>query len=142
MRTGRHLASGATIVAVLLVSGCAPGGDGAAPSVPGYACVPRMSVSPVTASPGASITLMSKDVCDVAVPAGGWQVGAGSVGSGDHLVTALTTESFDGSFAVTITLPVDFPIGAAHAGVANWDYPPCLDNAGCPGASASFEVVG
>lgn len=142
MRTGRDLVIGTTAITAMLVSGCAPGTSGGAATGTNDYCVPRMTVSPTTATPGASITLISEDICDLAAPVHGWQVGAGSTAGGGSLVTVRTTESFDGSFEVTITLPADFPSGKAYAGIDDWDYSTCPDNASCAVPLVTFEVSG
>lgn len=141
MRSERFLAIGMTVVTAILVSGCAVGAVGGEGTGSNDYCVPRMTVSPTTVTAGASVTLTSEDVCDVAVPANGWQVGAGNTGGGASLVTVRTTESFDGSFKVTLILPEDFPSGEAYVGIDNWDYSPCPDNASCAAPSISFEVT-
>lgn len=141
MRTGRPLAIGTTVLAALLVGGCATGTIGDNPPGVSDSCVPRMTVSPTTATAGGSITLMSQDVCDVAVPADGWQVGVGSTGDSTSLVTIRTTESFDGSFEVTLTLPADFPSGTAYVGVDNGNDSRCGDTGSCAAATGSFEVT-
>lgn len=51
-----------------------------------------------------------------------------------------TEDEFDGSFRVTIALPVDFPAGGAYAGIENWDYSFCSDNGSCVSATGDFAV--
>jgi hypothetical protein len=142
MRTGHHLAIGTTVMTAMLVSGCATRTSGSEATGTNDYCVPRMTVSPTTVTPGVSITLSSEDICDLAAPAHGWQVGVGSTAGGGSLVTARTPERFDGSFEVTIVLPTDFPSGKAYAGIDDWDYSMCPDNASCAVPAVTFEVSG
>ncbi|MBD8584504.1 hypothetical protein IFT77_02015 [Frigoribacterium sp. CFBP 13729] len=52
-----------------------------------------------------------------------------------------TTETFDGSFQVELTLPTEFPLGEACAAVTNWDLGDCDDTGSCAGPSSTFQVV-
>jgi hypothetical protein len=129
----------AALVLVVLASGAAcPSpqahlGDGP--------CVPRIEVSPVRAVPGGTVTISSEDTCDTAPPTDGWKVGAGRGGDGDPLSSVTTTETFDGSFQVELTLPTEFPLGEACAAVTNWDLGDCDDTGSCAGPSSTFQVV-
>jgi len=55
-------------------------------------------------------------------------------------VRLTVTDAFDGAFRVQMTVPTDFPAGAAFAGIENWDYSACSDNASCASASVDFTV--
>lgn len=126
------------LTACVLVSGCAvldesPGGTN---------CVPRMSVSSDEVVRGEVVTLVTADVCEVALPSGGWRVSAGHVGDGTALITAETDEELDGSFDVSLELPADFPTGDAWIGIENWDYSTCADAGSCAGPSTTFTVLG
>jgi len=128
-----------TVVLALALGVPALGGCGA---LSGSGCVPRMSVEPSHASPGDTITVTSDDTCGVPIPQGGWAVGAGHVGGGVNLPVSVTSDrKFDGSFTVHLTLPDNFPLGEAFAGVNNWDYSSCTDaNSSCAGPTGEFYV--
>ena len=124
------------LTACVLVSGCAVLNGG-----PGDTnCVPRMSVSSDEVVRGEVVTLVTADVCEVAIPSGGWRVSAGHVGDGTALITAETEEQLDGSFDVSLELPGDFPTGDAWIGIENWDYSTCADASSCAGPSTTFTV--
>lgn len=99
-----------------------------------------MQIEPATIHPGDSITVVSADKCNVKVPGSGWTVVAGHVGNGKALVQVKSSDKFDGSFRVELTLPADFPIGEAYAGVDNWDYSTCPDAGSCASPMSSFTV--
>jgi len=142
MRPGAKFAHAAALAALaLLVSGCV---SSAPPSTSW--CVPRIFVEPAVVSPGETITMSSDSSCDAPQPSGGWSVLVAPVGHPDEGVRTAITDDFDGSFSVTVTIPLDFPTGEAFAAIDNWDYSPCDDtnsvggNASCAGASGSFIV--
>jgi hypothetical protein len=139
VRTARAGARAPAIVIVIVavtlaVTGCAVN------KVAAENCVPRMRIAPATIHPGDSITVESADSCNVKVPSKGWVVVAGHVGAGKTLVQVNRSDEFTGSFRVELTLPSDFPVGEAYAGVDNWDYSTCADTGSCAGPMASFTV--
>ena len=137
VRTARAGARASAIVIVavtLAVTGCAMN------NVAAENCVHRMRIAPATIHPGDSITVESADSCNVKVPSKGWVVVAGHVGAGKALVQVNRSDEFNGSFRVELTLPSDFPVGEAYAGVDNWDYSTCADPGSCAGPIASFTV--
>lgn len=72
---------------------------------------------------------------------GGWLVVAGHVGDGGKgFVQVRTSDTFDGSFRVQLKLPDDFRAGDALAGVSNWDYSRCPDNASCAAPMGNFTL--
>lgn len=119
----------------LALSGCSTIGPGA-----GSCVVPRVQVEPTVVHPGDTITVVAEDACDVRMPDDGWVVGAGHVGGGGTLVHVTSADALDGSFRVELQLPDDFPIGEAYAGIENWDYSTCPDNASCASPTGSFTV--
>lgn len=125
----------AVVGMTLALTGCA------ANNIGGGSCVPRMRIEPATIHPGDSITVASADKCNVKIPGEGWDVVAGHAGGGKALVHVKSSDPFDGSFRVELTLPHDFPVGQAYAGVDNWDYSTCPDAASCAGPMSSFTVV-
>ena len=128
-------AAAVMIVALsLALAGCA------ANKVTSENCVPRMRIEPATVHPGDSITVQSADTCKVKIPVDGWVVVAGHVGAGKALVQVKRSAEFNGSFRVELTLPSDFPVGEAYAGVDNWDYSTCADTGSCAGPMGSFTV--
>lgn len=125
------------LAACVPVSGCAVHREG-----PGDTdCVPRMSVSSDEVVRGEIVTLVTADVCQVALPSGGWRVSAGHVGDGTAVIVADTDEALDGSFEVSLELPADFPTGDAWIGIENWDYSTCDDAGSCAGPSTTFTVL-
>lgn len=110
-------------------------------SAPAPVCVPRLSVTPNPAHPGDTIRIASSDVCDVAVPAEGWRVVVHPSGSSGSTVSVTTSAAFDGSFGTSVTLPEDFDEGEGSAGIENWDYSTCPDDASCAIVSGSFIVT-
>lgn len=121
----------------VLVSGCAVQHEGPRDTN----CVPRMSVSSGEAVRGEVVTLVTADVCEVAIPSGGWRVSAGHVGDGTALITAETRDELDGSFDLSLELPADFPTGDAWIGIENWDWSTCADAVSCAGPSTTFTVL-
>jgi len=124
------------LTACVPVSGCAILHEGQGDTN----CVPRMSVTSGEVVRGEVVTLVTADVCEVAIPSGGWRVSAGHVGDGTALITAETDEELDGSFDVSLELPADFPTGDAWIGIENWDYSTCADASSCAGPSTTFTV--
>ena len=110
-------------------------------STPAPVCVPRMSVTPNPAHPGDTIRVESSDVCKVAVPAEGWHVAVHPSGSSSGSVDVTTSEPFDGTFSVPLTLPEDFRLGEGSAGIENWDYSTCPDDASCASPYGSLDVT-
>jgi hypothetical protein len=103
-------------------------------------CVPRITVEPAVVSPGGTITMSSDTACDTAKPPGGWAVLVAPVGQVGLGVSTTVPDEFDGSFSVMFEVPDYFPSGEAFAGISNWDYSDCPDNASCASASGSFTV--
>lgn len=130
-----RLSAIAIVMATLALTGCATIGLD-----DGTCVVPLVRVAPATAHPGDTITVVSDDSCDVEVPNGGWVVVAGHVGGGKTLVQVTAKNVFDGQFRVELTLSEDFPVGEAYAGIENWDYSTCPDNASCASPTGSFTV--
>lgn len=133
----------AAAVATLTLSGCAtvtPTAEMGNPDAAGCV-VPLVRVTPATVHPGDTITVVSGDPCDIPIPGEGWLVVAGHVGDGGARVHVTSDDELDGLFRVELTLPDDFPIGEAYAGIGNWDYSTCPDNASCAGPTGSFTVV-
>jgi hypothetical protein len=129
----------ALVVVSLALGGCTAINTATNPAS-GY-CVPRVHVEPATVHAGDTITVVSDDSCGVAVPGGGWLVVAGHVGDGGKgQVTVRSSDLFDGSFRVELTLPDTFPVGEAYAGVDNWDFSPCADTASCAAPMGGFTV--
>lgn len=91
--------------------------------------------------------MRSDTSCEVAPPSGGWSVLVAPVGHPDQGVRTEVDDGFDGSFSVSVDIPLDFPPGEAFAAIDNWDYSPCDDtnsnnSAGsCAAASGSFTVA-
>ena len=128
-------AAAVTIVALsLTLAGCA------ANKFTPENCVPRMNIAPATVHPGDSITVQSADRCKVEIPAVGWVVVAGHVGAGKALVEVKHSAEFNGSFRMELTLPSDFPVGEAYAGVDNWNYSTCAGTGSCAAPMGSFTV--
>ena len=87
MRIGAIVgACGVLVLVAGVLTGCASSGGAG-----GGGCVPRMTVSPRVAHPGATVTLAARDVCDVSVPEGGWQVDAFPTGEDTPHVSVRTT---------------------------------------------------
>jgi hypothetical protein len=110
-------------------------------STPKPVCVPRITVTPGEAHAGDTVTVESSDVCEVTVPRDGWRVVISPTGDHGPSTTVTTSEAFDGSFSTEVTLPDDIPEGDASAGVENWDYSTCDDNASCAGPYSGFSVL-
>jgi len=123
-----------------VLAGTAACSSGAPPGEEGL-CVPRIEVSPVKATPGGTVTISSKDTCETAPPADGWEVGAGHVGDGDSAFSVTTMETFYGTFEVEQTLPADFPSGETYAAVKNWNIGDCNDTGSCASPSDTFQVA-
>ena len=136
MRIGAIVgACGVLVLVAGVLTGCASSGGAG-----GGGCVPRMTVSPRVAHPGDTVTLATRDVCDVSVPEGGWQVDAFPTGEDTPHVSVRTHEPLDGSWSVSVTLPADFRAGDAAFGIENWDYSTCPDDASCAGPFGYFRV--
>ena len=110
-------------------------------SAPAPACVPQLEVTPNPAHPGDRVQVRSSNVCGVAVPREGWRVDVSSGGEQHSVVSATTSQAFDGTFSVTVTLPNGIAEGDASAHIQNWDYSTCPDDASCIGASGYFTIV-
>ena len=55
-------------------------------------------------------------------------------------MTVRSTAELDGHWSVSVELPDDFPAGETTAGIDNWNYSSCPDNASCAGPVGSFRV--
>ena len=102
--------------------------------------MPHITIEPAVVSPGGSITMASDTECDAAPPTDVWKIIVAPVGQAYLGVSANVTDEFDGSFSVMLEIPAYFPSGEAFAGVENWDYSECPDNASCASASGGFRI--
>jgi hypothetical protein len=130
----------APLAAAAAVSWVGLTGCSSSTAPPASFCVPRITIEPGSVSRGETIVLESDTVCKAEHPSAGWSVVAFSLGESELAVSAMTDESFDGSFRVAIVIPESFPAGDAYAEIENWDYSVCSDSASCAGAGASFTV--
>jgi hypothetical protein len=128
----------AVVALVMALTGCSP--NSPTGGVSGGNCVPRVHIEPAIVHPGGPITVVSTDKCNVKVPTGGWNVVAGHIGDGKALVREKSSGTFDGSFRAQLTLPGDFPLGDAYAGIKNWDYSTCADSGSCASPQGVFKV--
>ena len=122
---------------MLALSGCST----PSPSPASDYCVPRVSVTPAEVRPGDTITVEVESGCDAPMPRGGWVVTAAPVGDLDAAVRTTVEEDIVDGLAVSIELPDSFPLGEAWAGILEWDYGDCADNASCASPTGSFRVV-
>jgi hypothetical protein len=131
MRLGPTVAA---FVLMPLLGGCS--------GLPAAGCVPRLTIEPAVAQPGSVIVVNSDTTCGDRVPDGGWIVTATS-GDDDRHVSIITTDSFNGSFSVDLSLPQDFPAGEATVRIENWDYSFCSGSGSgsCASASGDFMVA-
>lgn len=136
MRVAQLTLVSATAMAVLLMSGCA-----SSPAPRSDLCVPQLKVAPSLPRPGDTITVTTKDHCDVDVPANGWLVVAAPVGELQAAVREVSRERIDGTFEMEVPLPSDFPAGEAFVRIENWDYSECSGSGSCASASGSFTVM-
>ncbi|MDO8338636.1 MAG: hypothetical protein Q7T15_10335 [Microcella sp.] len=125
------------IAAALALSGCST----PSPSPASDYCVPRVAVTPAEVRPGDTIEVEVESGCDAPMPPGGWVVTAAPVGELDRAVRTTVEEDLADGLAVSIELPDTFPLGEAWAGLLEWDYGDCADNASCASPSGSFRVV-
>jgi hypothetical protein len=128
----------AVVALTMALTGCSP--TSATGGISGGNCVPRVQIEPAIVHPGNSITVVSTDKCNVKVPGDGWTVVAGHIGDGKALVQGISSGTFDGSFRAKLTLPGDFPMGDAYAGIKNWDYSTCADSGSCASPQGDFNV--
>lgn len=125
------------IAAALALSGCST----PSPSPASDYCVPRVSVIPAEVRPGDTITVEVDSGCDAPMPPGGWVVAAAPVGDLDRAVRTTVEEDLGDGLTISIELPDEFPLGEAWAGLDEWDYDDCADNASCASPTGSFRVV-
>jgi hypothetical protein len=121
----------------LLLAGC----SAALTDPSGQGCVPLVSVQPETVRAGDTITVVVSPGCDSAAPADGWVIRAAPVGKLDQAVRVSTSADLASGFEIELLLPKDFPPGAAFAGLDDWDYSNCPDNASCASPSGDFVVT-
>lgn len=139
MRVRGFVAVGlALVVGAGAMSGCTASSGGVGPR--GGGCVPRLTVVPATAHPGEIVTVSSKDVCRDRVPDAGWEVSVTQPIEGGRRVSVRSSDRFDGSWSVPITLPRDFPAGETAVGIDNWDYSFCDDTGSCAAVSGVLQV--
>jgi hypothetical protein len=127
-------------VTAMLVTGCASAVPAASPEVPGR-CVPLINVQPERPSPGDRIVVTAPGTCRVAVPPDGLEITAAPVGDLTSAVRLTVPLGTGEPFHAELQLPDDFPLGEAWAGIEDWDYSSCPDNASCAIPYGYFTVI-
>lgn len=127
----------AVAIGLLLVAGCTVSGP---EEVDATYCVPRVWVTPAVVGPGDTISVEVESGCDVSTPRDGWVVIAAPVGQLDRAVRTTVDAELEDGFTVTFDVPEDFPPGEGFAGLEEWDFSGCPDDASCASPTGGFEV--
>ena len=135
MSPPREIAAAAS--ATLLLTGCTVSGP---EEIDATYCVPRVWVTPADALPGDAISVEVESGCDASTPPDGWVVVAAPVGQLERAVRLTVDAELEEGFTVTLEVPDDFPPGEAFAGLEEWDFSGCPDDASCASPTGSFEV--